>query len=604
MLRKSFINKNIYSELAKELILLAEMDGGQSTCLDLIKNLPVEVQIKIVQYLALENNPKLINLFQLLARETQTEVQKVACRILRKFQYSGHKIEPLMPKEIKPQNVQAFVSLTRLTGVCILVFIMGLGNSEYQAHYFSLYFNHLGIKEYFQYCSTNRKELFSVIDRQDLVEIDFFTAQRLLLDAYQQNLRYGTKPASGLSQYNSFLINQQVSVENTKLNPIILDKKEMNPERIVNAYFFALKNMDAPLVYDLAAPSLQEKFGDRDDFIANWLHPLEKYVFIKSVSLGWENSDQQARGKYQLIAGNENDELQKIDFDFDLKKVGNKWYIKKVIIECLRPVGNDDPLNPLNYQVYVAVYKINDYLQVKNIFDNWEKVHLTGEFKEGFCYKWFKAVDILDTGIDVSRDVYGEFILTKKELIIFSSHLKNTTEIGYYFQEYVRDQGGLDLHILIKGSSQIKEVYRVITDTNFSLSRSLLSKNRLYYFNLAESPNWYNLLKNKATDRFILGSKTQVFHLKEERLILEVLIFRNHAFVFLYNGSPTILTNYFPDFQDNAWELTCESGYYDEKEKWRYYKLISSLRKDSFTRVFVPNAVEWEITKKKMRIVN
>jgi len=601
VLRKSFINKNAYSELVKELMLLAEMEGAQSTCLNIIENLPSDIQSKIVIGLTKTNNPKLISFFQLIAKEATGEIQGLATKALRKYQYLGYSITP-PSNEVKNEDVQAFVSLSRLEGACVLVFVMGR-SGEYQAHYFSLAFNHLGIKEYFQHTGTNKENLLAIIEKQSLVEIDFNSAQRLLQDAYNQNKRFGTKAASGLSQYQHLLIPNDSNTEkevNIKL-PRLTDK-ELTPKRIINAYFWALKNMDAALVYDLAAPVLQKKFGTRDDFLSNWVHPLEKFVLIKAFPLSWEEEKKEVRACYQLIAGNENDDLKKIDFYFQLENKEKTWLISEVRIDCFRPISSTDPLNPLNCQVYAVVYKINNYNNLKNFFDGWDKVHLTGEFAGGNCYKWFKAGNPLDQGIDISKEIYGEFILTNQELVIFSVNLRNVTEIGFTLQELINDKTNLKIYLTAKGACQVREVYQVITDPEFSPGEKLLKKNKVYYLDLAECQYWYVLFKDKAKESFMLGSKMQVWQMGGEENILEVLFYKNHGFIFSYNDSMEQWEKILP-LTNNLYEITSNLGERDGIEKWQYYKLINNLRKDTYTRVFVPHDSQWELTK-KLRITN
>ena len=47
--------------------------------------------------------------------------------------------------------------------------------------------------------------------------------------------------------------------------------KRISSRKLINVLFLALKNMDAPLIYDLATEDLQRKFGPREDFYRNGL---------------------------------------------------------------------------------------------------------------------------------------------------------------------------------------------------------------------------------------------------------------------------------------------------------------------------------------------
>ncbi|NLT96285.1 MAG: hypothetical protein GXW85_12300 [Clostridia bacterium] len=594
MLKKGNITGAFFNELIKELIVLAEMEGAESTCLNIIENTPAEIQQKILQSLAKTNSPKLIPFFQMIARETEGKVQKIAQNALRKFLYLGYEIKPYTPQKIKADDIQAFISLTRLEGACILVFIHRL-NGKYHAYYFSLAFNSLGIKEYFQYSSVHKEDLLNIIEKQNLLEIDFGTAQRILKDAYLQNKRYGTKTAGGFSQYQFLLTIEQNEINNIDL--FRLTDKELEPEKLINVYFFALKNMDASLVYDLAAPNLQKRFGSREDFINNWVHPLQKYTFVKSILLDKEESSGGCRARCQLIAGNEKDELEKIDFCFVLKKIRDFWRFAEVNIECIKPVGVSEPVNPLNYQVYVSVYKINNHSLFRNIFDSWDKVNLTGEFDGGNCYKWFKTGNLLEMGIDVSRDIYGEFILTNEELIIFSGHLQNLTEVGCHCQEHILKNKGAELHLLAKGPCRVRDVYRVITEKEFSLSKFLANNHRIYYLNLAENNKYcYTLLQKEAEKKYMIQQNIQVLELAGSNL--EAVNQDKHVLIFTYNNYDKAIEKKWPDLWKNIKDITFGREYEDEKEKWQYYKLISYLKKHPFTQIFVPHVSRWEMAKR------
>jgi hypothetical protein len=598
-LKRGNTKGTIFNELINELIVLAEMEGAQSTCLNIIENTPVEIQIKIIQSLAKTNNPKLIPLFQMLAREMEGEVQKLTQIALRKYQYLGYEIKLFAPQEIKAGDIEAFTSLTRLEGACILVFIHHF-EGKYHAYYFSLALNSLGIKEYFQYSSIHKEDLLNIIEKQNLRKIDFSLAQRLLKDAHSQNMRFGTKAASGFSQYKFlFNINQEKGINSIELSELF--NGELKPEQIINIYFFALKNMDSALVYDLVGPKLQEKFGSRDDFIAKWKNPLQKCTFIKSVPLDWEENQSFYHRRYHLIVGNENDELQKYDFYFVLEK-GENWRISEVKIECFRPIGYNDPLNPLNYQVYASVYKINNGSLLNKIFDSWNQVHLTGEFEGGNCYKWFKTGNVLNIGIDVARDIYSEFILTNQELIIFNSNLQNLTEVGYFFQEQVLQKNyDIKIQLLVKGPCRVRDVYRVITEKDFSLGDHLAMTNNIYYLELKDNHEyWHSLFLKAAEKKYSIKEKVLVFELKEGSI--EVLCYDKHSFIFAYNDSENIIERKWPDLWKSLNDISYDRGNRDEKEKWLYYKLINNLKKDPLTRIFIPQDLQLEMAK-KMRLI-
>ena len=58
--------------------------------------------------------------------------------------------------------------------------------------------------------------------------------------------------------------------------------KRISSRKLINVLFLALKNMDAPLIYDLARGFAKEIWTKRR-FLQKWTHPLEEYTFIKTI---------------------------------------------------------------------------------------------------------------------------------------------------------------------------------------------------------------------------------------------------------------------------------------------------------------------------------
>ncbi|MDK2822729.1 MAG: hypothetical protein PWP71_647 [Clostridia bacterium] len=602
MLKRSFSKKGVYSELAKELIFLAELDGAQATCLNIIGNLPFDIQHKIIIDLARANNPKLIPFFQLVAKEMEGEIKKAACRVLKKYEYLGYEIKPLDTEQLPMKNLLAFASQSRLEGTCVLLFLIE-GKNEFQAHYFVLAFNHLGIKEYFQHRSVSKSEILNGIEKHNLVTLNFFEAQQLLLDAYQQNRKFGTKVANGFSQYQHLLNKNFDSTSKCYYDCLTkLSRNKLSPWRLINAYLLALKNMDATLIYDISAPVLQMKFGKRNEFLKNWVHPFDKYTFIKSIPKKWQKNGNKITSQMQLVACNENDELKKIDLDFELLKIEDNWFISNVIVSGFSTLDNTDPLNPLNYKVYTNIYKINSLSTLRNFFDNWELVHLTGELEGGVCYKWFKTSDPIEEGIDISKEVYGEFILTNHELIIFGGSLKNVTEIGYYLVKNIKDIKGINLELTMRNLCTVREVYQVVENSQLLLSESL-KKNYIYYIPPSGYQKWYKYCKDYHNEVYVLDKNIRAFQIRNDNKILEVIFHKDHAFICSFNTSLEDVKKYLDIPQTEILTITNMLDVTYGVNKWNYLKLINNLKQEPVTSVYVPGCSKKEIARRLGLIV-
>ena len=233
--------KETYYELVKELSELIEHEGAESTCLNFMEQLPEEIQVNLIRHLAKTNNPKLIPFLQLVKKELAGEVKKEAQKTLVKLCSLGYNIEPMEYTDIPFDKVKCFVSPTRLRGNCILVFLVKT-SQEYQAHYFVLLFNHLGVKEYFHHRSFRENELLANIKRMHLVPVDIVEGVHLLKEAYLHNQRHGTKAARSFFQYKNFLgkISGLSEINHQRL-VYKLHEGEIKPFNIINAYLLALK---------------------------------------------------------------------------------------------------------------------------------------------------------------------------------------------------------------------------------------------------------------------------------------------------------------------------------------------------------------------------
>ncbi|MFZ5944433.1 MAG: hypothetical protein ACOYVD_10000 [Bacillota bacterium] len=582
---RDFANKNIYSEIAKELTVLAEMEGAGGTCLNIIENLPPQVQLKLVLNLAKSNNRKLIPFFSLLSEEMTGEIQKIAERTLKKFESMGVYIEtPGGKRENQSEIVGTFATPTRLEGNCVLVFVTESAGS-FQAHYFSLAFNHLGVKEYFQYKSRNKNDILNSLKKQNFVCLTIDEGRKLLSDALGQNKKYNTKYAGGFSQYCWFVEPQKESsfVDNSNLTRK-LSKENFPPKTIVNAYLLGLKNMDAGLIYDLSGVELQNIFGTREDFIENWSNPLEKYNFIKSIHLSSWSEGESLFYLIRVVASDENEDLRKIDFIFKLSKAGNTWLIDNVEIKDFVPIGKEDPLNPLNFKVYADIYKINNPSLFRKHFENWPEIHLTGEFDGGLCYKWFKLRNQVKDGIDICQDVYGEFIITNKELIIFNSKLKNIAEISYKLMMETKGFKDIRLEFVNRNCCTVREIYRVIGSQEALLSDTIDNRGVLYIPE-EEVEKWYKVFAENYNETFFLGD-TKIFQIKNQHIDIQAIFSGRDLLILTYRSKIDAILKHLEVVDAGYIEIGSYNS--DSVNNWNKLKYLCRVKKNPMLSLLVP----------------
>lgn len=583
--------KETYYELVKELSELIEHEGAESTCLNFMEQLPEEIQVNLIRHLAKTNNPKLIPFLQLVKKELAGEVKKEAQKTLVKLCSLGYNIEPMEYTDIPFDKVKCFVSPTRLRGNCILVFLVKT-SQEYQAHYFVLLFNHLGVKEYFHHRSFRENELLANIKRMHLVPVDIVEGVHLLKEAYLHNQRHGTKAARSFFQYKNFLgkISGLSAINHQRL-VYKLHEGEIKPFNIINAYLLALKNMDAALIYDLASADLQKKLGDRTQFLQNWCHPLEKYLFIKSVFEQSTIKDNRISQQIGLIACTENEELRKITFQFELVKINQEYYIDNVEIKGIRSLSMDDPLNPLNTLVYVAVFNFTCPETIEKFLREEEDIHVTGEFAGGVCYKWFRTEDPIEKGIDVSKDVYGEFILTGKELIVFGESLTNVTEICYLLADKLKQTKELvSLQLRGKGLFPVKEIYQIINNPENLLTDVIVNQNYSYFIPSIGYAEWYKYCQNYAnkTSTVMLDGEVKVFHLHDRQNTIEVIFHEGYGVINLLGNSLDQSRETFNFPEVKIFSVQDLLNNQDDKESWLRVRLISILNKDPLAKIYTP----------------
>lgn len=582
--KKKLLLDSVFSETKEELINLAEIDEGATACLDILNKLPFHLQPEFIRELATTHNPKLINFFNLVARETTGSLKKAAERALLKMSFLGYKIDS-QPLNYCMQGMQVFASSTRLQGACMLMFINEKDNGLYEAHYFQLKFNHLGIADYFYQSVSSKKELLIVVKNEGLVPLNFCEGQRLLLDAYNQNLRFKTKVATGFSKYKYILKINNDCQKNIDCKKIIEKVREkVTDKKIVNAYLLALKNMDASLAYDLSTEKLQKNFQKRERFLENWHHPFKECRLLKSFISANHYENKYAYFSVKLVFSDESDCLKAAYLKICLQEIKEHYYIDHVEIEKIELIDASGEENPLNYNIYAVIYKVNDIQIIKDVFERNNDIDLVGEREEADCYKWFKNINPLEKGIDFLQNIYGEFILTKDELIVYAPSLKNLSEITIYLQKNIP---AANLMFQNKAMCNIRDIYSVlISGEKFSLN-SVFTEQESYLIPQDTLSKWRDFCIRKATEKYKIDEEIEVFNLSYQGKPIEVIFFEKTAQINIFSDNLQKIREGLNLPQENVYKIRNLFKNAGQEDRWHRLKIIRVLKQDKLTRHYI-----------------
>ncbi|SMB89537.1 hypothetical protein SAMN00017405_0622 [Desulfonispora thiosulfatigenes DSM 11270] len=582
MIKERIISNHGFSELANELIILIEARGSSAGCLEILNTLDIDVQSDFILELALMNNPKLITFFNMVVKEKTGEVQEIARRVLRKFALLGHKINEDSTKHLPFDYIQAYISPTRLKGYCTLMFLIKKINGEHDAHYFKLKFNHLGIKGYFHYAGLSRKELISIVEKQGLYPLDVSDAKIILQDAYMQNNRYAKKLPEGYKKYKDLLVLKDYEKEKNKRILFKLQEKLRSYPRVINAYLLALKNLDLSLIYDLATNSLQKTYGERDHFLKNWNHMLQNYTLLKSEILNFTEDGKYRRYEVQIVGTDSEDNLKEIGVEFNIVRLADQHLIEDVQIGEIIDINPEDPLNPLNYPVYTKIYQINDYKKVKEFFQKNNFIHITGELEDQICYKWFKNVDSLETGINFLQHIYGEFILTNQELIVYSNNLQNLSEICCYLKKSINNDC---LYFVSKAVCDVRKVYRLMSEkANFNEDKKLTSQES-YIIPKEYFAKWHIFCMQNCCKSYSNKNMT-TFNFNCENGLIEIIFYGKSGIINLFTNNLAKVSKNFNFPQNKLYKIKDLTTNANISDTWVHLKIIKELNEHKLTKVY------------------
>ncbi|NLK51208.1 MAG: hypothetical protein GX295_02005 [Syntrophomonadaceae bacterium] len=441
--RQPGVPKHLLRSLAQDLVTMMENEENYPLALELIDQLPTELQTVFLENLSSVRQVELARFFWLIADEFEDEVQKAAQRALEKYRLAGLSVDEW--KIVRPPFPQklfmALASRTRLLGQVSLVMAWEQPKNMLDVWYFILKYDPRGIMRYLRVMNLSKEGFLEEHDPEEtgIVEISFAEARHLLLEAYQHNLAGGIPAARPISQYRDWLVGEsELQPEEIEALTFKLSDKKLKPQHAVNAFFVAMRNGDWGLIYDLASRNSVVRRQPRKEYVMQHLNQDDyREIFflqsnIESQLVQRKNAELQA-----CLTINEEEQVEEHKYKFNLTTEGSGWKIRQVKKIGSRELDEDDPYNPVNYEVYCALYEVVDDKEVQKFLDELPEVELYTELETGLHYRWPRYRDLLEEGIDVASSIFGEFILTDNELLINSRDRRDVDAICSLLEEQV-----------------------------------------------------------------------------------------------------------------------------------------------------------------------
>lgn len=464
------IPKNLTEEIISELTKLAEKEDTQQVCLNFLERLPLDLQPKFMEHLITLNQATLIPFFQLVAKEGKPELALLANKAIKKMLFLGLTSNETYYVMNKRVFYKAWISKSRLLGHCNLLIAWKKTDDLYESHFMKLNFNSVGIKDL---KIKNNISSFELACEQAILgnymEIDFDDAISLLRDAFQINLKYesqGFIPA-WFKEYED-LFEKFSDKDIPKINLNIAEN--LNIKEFVHVFINAIKNGDSFLLYDFSTPEFQKLLGKRNMTNHFFLKELAKKAFIKVEAEMTEKSKNYTLLEAQIIVSNEQDEIEKYLIIFEVYQEGLRYFINNYKIKDYLKLDYGCTENPLNYYTYCQLYEVKEPKVLQEWLEGHSEIAITGEFEEGTCYKWFKKPKEILDGIDITEAIFGEFIVTPFELVVFA---KNIHDLGYICTKLEPNMLGKYINSITKFYSRVKNVYKVFTKPEARLAKLL-----------------------------------------------------------------------------------------------------------------------------------
>ncbi len=578
-------------DIIQKLVKLKPNDAV-GACLKTLGELPEEYQSLFLSELSQTRDRRLVPFFMEVVRECEGSLKDCA-------EYALMRLTPERSwgwgsTNTERRFLKAFASRDRFEGKCTLTIVWTSGEIKpvMEAQRFILNFNHVGVKEY--YCK--KHPTFRTCDTpHHFQELSLVEAVALLQDAYGQNIRFNTQPASGINDYGALLQFETGSlIRHELINKFY--SSYLTARMLGNIYLRAFKNMDAALLYDLSSQERQAALGERSEFIFNYGEELKNYTFLRTQVTGLEKEQGKILLSAYVIVNTPQDEIVKIFYRITLVKVKEYYYIDGFEEEKRQELCYSDPDNPLNYRVFCSAYKTAGVKRIQKWLDSQKDIVLTGEFEGGCCYKWLTGERSAVNSYDITDGIIVEFILKEGEFLIYA---KNPVEL-VQVEKRIKADLGPHLTLQNKYYLQVHDVYRTVVYYS-SLHRVLLEnysegslrKMRANWavFYVEDDKKFFSGLQQRTVNLLRLDSNTWYFWIKDKPMAKQVEYYLTGHWVKVNVFNATLeeemqeLDNisikeiYYGDELDNYYDLFTPPV--SEERKWEIYQGLHRIHKES-----------------------
>lgn len=428
------------------------------------------------------------------------------------------KTEPTVFAGCKQATYQeAYASLDRLEGKCDLLLIYHAKNrrkrKEPEVYRLTLCFDHEGIREH------RIKTLYwfkqgTETNRFEYRPLSITEAAALLQDAYLQNQRFNTPAAEGYSRHAALL---ECDIPDIQRRELLrrLSNQRLSSRMLVNVYLAALRRMDNALLYDLSSPKRQECLGGRREFILKYGEEYREIIFIRSgISRMKKEGDTLLTDVFALVITPQ-EEIMRVSYHLRLISVDGEYCIDDFTETGREILQGDHPENPFNYKVHCFVYDLE--IQAADAIRDWldfdEELFLTGELENALIYKWLKRQDKPWEEYNLYDSIFGEFILSEKQLIVYARKPANLVEsarkVTRHFLEYITGHRRMYLPV----RTLYQAVFSRPSDTIGKGNNLLLHKYQGYSA-LLYTNDYYPLigyLNRNTCGKIMLGPRTWCF---------------------------------------------------------------------------------------------
>lgn len=342
---------------------------------------------------------------------------------------------------IRVRFLSAYASLDRLEGGCRLLILWRKRafRHKLEVHHYLLSFGCEGIKEFRTMDISNMGTWgFKKTLNSNYVELNLEEAALLIQDSYAQNSRFQSQPPRGWDVDNPLLQVDTAKIDGTQLLSKLFPGN-LNPRMLINVYLDALRRSDRALQYDLRDQSGKAVLGPRDEFINSNPGEMEECVFLRS---GIKSMEEKGRSEVQVcafvIVSTPEEEIIKHTFNLILSCQMGQYYLNQCHPLGKQVLSGQDPENPLDYPVCCSLYGVSDEVRVRTWLEQQPDLILAGEWENGVYFKKIENKKKPCSEFNFSAAVMCEYILTDRELLVYSNQSLNLIALSCFLQEELK----------------------------------------------------------------------------------------------------------------------------------------------------------------------